>query len=101
MNTAQQFALLKLAEECSELITELTKLASFPDGNYPSRKYRERPLMRHVEDEMGYVKAALVYFQRHFPDVNLSNISDRMLQKLAVYDIYVQELKDGVRNEHG
>lgn len=101
MTTAQQFILLKLIEECSELSTELAKLASFPDGNHPSRKYKDRSLMQHVEDELGDVKAALVYFKRQFPAVNLSNVSDRMTQKLAVYDIYVQELKDGVRNEHG
>lgn len=49
----------KVAEECNELTVELMKLATFPDGNHPSRK---KSLVITTEDELADVLAAVEYF---------------------------------------
>lgn len=51
--------LRKAAEECGELVVELMKLATFPDGKHPARK---RSLVISTEEELADVLAAVDYF---------------------------------------
>lgn len=51
-------SLLKLAEEPSELITEIMKLKAFPNGKHPGRK---RNVILSMEDEMADVIAIINY----------------------------------------
>lgn len=51
--------LRKVTEECGELIVELMKLITFPDGNHPGRK---RSLVVSTEEELADVMAACDYF---------------------------------------
>jgi hypothetical protein len=49
----------KVAEEAGELVQELMKLQSFPDGKHPARK---RSLVLSTEDELADIIAAADYF---------------------------------------
>lgn len=51
--------LTKATEECGELIQELMKLHSYPDGKHPRRKTN---LVRSTEAEVADVYATLDYF---------------------------------------
>src|SRR3546814_18921501 len=51
--------LRKAAEECAELVVELMKLATFPNGKHPARK---RSLVISTEEELADVLAAVDYF---------------------------------------
>jgi NTP pyrophosphatase (non-canonical NTP hydrolase) len=51
--------LRKAAEECGELVVELMKLESFPDGKHPGRK---KSVILSTEDECGDVLAAVEFF---------------------------------------
>lgn len=51
--------LRKAAEECAELVVELMKLATFPNGKHPARK---RSLVISTEEELADVLAACDYF---------------------------------------
>jgi hypothetical protein len=53
------YGLRKAAEECGELVVELMKLATFPDGKHPARK---RSLVISTEEELADVMAAVDYF---------------------------------------
>lgn len=54
-------ALRKTAEECSELVVELMKLSTFPDGKHPGRR---RSVILSTEDECADVLAAVEYFMK-------------------------------------
>lgn len=51
--------LRKAAEECAELVVELMKLSTFPNGKHPSRR---RSLVISTEEELADVLAAVDYF---------------------------------------
>lgn len=51
--------LRKAAEECGELVVELMKLSTFPNGKHPARK---KSLVISTEDECADVLAAVNFF---------------------------------------
>lgn len=53
------WGLPKCAEEPAELIVELMKLETFPDGKHPARK---RSLVLSTEDELADTLAIIEYF---------------------------------------
>ena len=55
----KRHGLRKAAEECAELVVELMKLATFPNGKHPSRR---RSLVISTEEELADVLAAVDCF---------------------------------------
>lgn len=59
MSKKKWLGLYKVIEECSELIQELIKLHSYPNGKHPRRR---RNLKISTEEEAGDVLGSLNYF---------------------------------------
>jgi hypothetical protein len=70
--------LFKLAEECAEVIQELMKLNSYPEGVHPRRR---RSVILTTEEEIADVEAILEYFKTR-NKLNLDKIKRRKAYKL-------------------
>lgn len=68
----------KLAEECAEVIQELMKLNSYPEGVHPRRK---RSVILTTEEEIADVEAILEYFKLK-NKLNADKIKRRKAYKL-------------------
>lgn len=70
--------LTKTTEECGELIQELMKLHSYPNGNHPRRKTN---LVQSTEAEVADVYAILDYF------VAKNNLNEGRIKRRRAYKL--------------
>jgi NTP pyrophosphatase (non-canonical NTP hydrolase) len=73
--------IFKLTEECGELLTDIGKLAVFPDVPHPDGKGLMKP---RIQDELADVLAAVQYFIET-NDFDKKYINDREQEKLKKF----------------
>jgi len=73
--------IFKLTEECGELLTDIGKLAVFPDVPHPDGKGLMNP---RIQDELADVLAAVQYFIEN-NDFDKNYINNRKEEKLKKF----------------
>ena len=100
METKEHPGIIKLTEECAELITVLAKLMAYPDGNHPSDAYSSTnfKLTDHINQEIGDVYAALDFFVVNNDLTETKEIARRRQHKLELFWKWHTENKKGPAN---
>lgn len=74
--------LLKLAEECGELVQVIGKLMAYPGGEHPDGG---PPLVERLQNEIGDLLAA-ADFTLYANDLDADDVGARHERKLATFD---------------
>ena len=78
--------IFKLTEECGELLTDIGKLAVFPDTPHPDGKGLMKP---RIQDELADVLAAVAYFveANNFDIGYIAKRRDHKLKKFREWEL--------------
>lgn len=82
-NTMPFNGLVKLSEECGELLqVAAKKMAYFGTDDHPDGK---GSMLRRMEDEISDVMASCLYVMRKF-DMDIEYMAERSANKIALYE---------------
>jgi MazG nucleotide pyrophosphohydrolase domain len=80
--------LMKLIEECGEVIQVAAKLQAYPSGEHPDGK---GPLLERLEDELADVLAAIKFARERFP-FDHTRLEQRMRAKYWMFTDWYNEV---------